>query len=70
MTNANTSQDWIIVDMGKFVLHVFTQEVREYYDLEGLWTFVIDPMTLRRRDQDQKAAMLLKATEKRDTDDY
>ncbi len=37
-------QDWVIVDMGKYIMHVFTQEAREYYDLEGLWAFVIDPM--------------------------
>ena len=28
---------WILVDYGDFVVHVFTDEMREYYDLERLW---------------------------------
>jgi ribosome-associated protein len=28
---------WILVDYGDFVIHVFTDEMREYYDLERLW---------------------------------
>lgn len=63
MTNAS-SQDWIIVDMGKFVLHVFTPEVREYYDLEGLWTFVLDPMRRKRSVEDMTAARVLESIEK------
>ncbi len=30
--------DWILVDYGDFVVHVFTQEKREYYQLERLWS--------------------------------
>lgn len=29
---------WIAMDMGNVVLHLFTQEMREVYDLETLWT--------------------------------
>lgn len=28
---------WILIDYGPFVVHVFTDEVRAYYDLERLW---------------------------------
>lgn len=29
--------DWILIDLGEVVFHVFTNEYREYYDLDGLW---------------------------------
>ncbi len=29
--------DWLIVDAGDIVVHVFTERGRDFYDLEGLW---------------------------------
>lgn len=28
---------WILLDYGTVVIHLFEDQVREYYDLEGLW---------------------------------
>ena len=30
--------DWILMDLGDIIVHVFTPEFREYYDLERLWS--------------------------------
>jgi ribosome-associated protein len=29
--------EWILVDYGDFLAHIFSQKAREYYDLERLW---------------------------------
>lgn len=29
--------EWVLVDYGPFVVHVFTEKTRDYYDLERLW---------------------------------
>ena len=29
--------DWVLLDYGDFVIHVFTEERRSFYGLDGLW---------------------------------
>ncbi|MGI8467615.1 MAG: ribosome silencing factor [Pyrinomonadaceae bacterium] len=31
------SAEWILMDYGDFVIHIFEQKAREFYDLERLW---------------------------------
>jgi ribosome-associated protein len=31
------SSEWALLDFGSFVVHVFGEQARRYYDLERLW---------------------------------
>jgi ribosome-associated protein len=39
--------DWVIVDIGDIIVHVFRPEVREFYNLEKMWSGErpTDPLT-------------------------
>ena len=30
--------EWMLLDYGDIVIHIFHEPVREFYDLEGLWS--------------------------------
>jgi ribosome-associated protein len=32
-----TQAEWILVDYGDLLIHIFSPKAREYYDLERLW---------------------------------
>tara|TARA_B100000686_G_C16679301_1_gene911004 strand:- start:713 stop:889 length:177 start_codon:yes stop_codon:yes gene_type:complete len=34
--------DWVIVDAGSVIIHLFRKEVRELYSLEKLWDISFD----------------------------
>jgi len=36
-TEGYESAEWILLDYGDFIVHVFSEKAREYYDLERLW---------------------------------
>ncbi len=36
--NGQGQGDWVLVDAGDVIVHLFRPEVREYYDLEGMWS--------------------------------
>lgn len=29
--------EWLLLDYGRFIVHIFTERLRRYYDLERLW---------------------------------
>ena len=31
------SAEWLLMDYGDFIVHIFNKEAREFYDLERLW---------------------------------
>lgn len=36
-TEGYTTGEWILLDYGDFIVHVFEKNAREFYDLERLW---------------------------------
>ncbi len=36
--HGNRNSQWIIMDYGSVMVHIFVPDMRIYYDLEGLWS--------------------------------
>ncbi len=45
--NGTAQGDWALIDAGDVIVHVFRPEVRDYYDLEGMWS-VEEPTRVAR----------------------
>ncbi|MEM1306507.1 MAG: ribosome silencing factor [Pseudomonadota bacterium] len=37
-TEGKQSCDWVLVDVGDVIVHIFRPEVREFYNLEKMWS--------------------------------
>lgn len=37
MKEGHTNSQWILLDYGNVVVHIFQREQREFYNIEGLW---------------------------------
>ena len=33
--------EWILIDYGEFIVHIFSEPARKYYDLERLWRHAV-----------------------------
>lgn len=33
----NDTADWILIDLGDFIVHIFQESSRDVYDIDGLW---------------------------------
>ncbi|TPX60075.1 hypothetical protein SpCBS45565_g07585 [Spizellomyces sp. 'palustris'] len=55
------SEDWMVLDTGRFIIHCFTPEARARYNLEGLWTAIKDPLLALVRDADIEQQQLAEA---------
>ena len=42
--------NWVLIDAGDAIVHLFRAEVRAYYDLEGMWS--VDEKKRRRRNSE------------------
>lgn len=36
--HGNRNSQWVIVDYGSVMVHIFVPDMRTFYDLEGLWS--------------------------------
>jgi ribosome-associated protein len=42
-----TSGEWVLLDLGSIIVHVMQPAVRQYYDLEALWSAAADQRNRR-----------------------
>ena len=37
-TEGMSASDWVLIDTGDIIIHLFRPEVREFYNLEKMWS--------------------------------
>jgi ribosome-associated protein len=59
--------EWVLVDYVDFVVHVFSEKARKYYDLERLWKSAkrLEPSQLKAAPKKRKAAAASVAAKKK-----
>lgn len=45
-TEGQESSDWVLVDAGNIVVHIFRPEARRYYNLEKMWSVDVPQLEL------------------------
>ena len=38
----NNSTGWIVIDCGDIIVHIFKKEIREFYNLEKMWSIDLE----------------------------
>jgi ribosome-associated protein len=59
--------EWVLIDYVDFVVHVFSEKARKFYDLERLWKSAkhLQPADLKSAPKKQKAATKPRAVKKK-----